>query len=119
MKRLLHGVLGGQWVSRDAFRLFMCGAAILFWELVLIRWLGNSVRIVAYYSNFILLSSFLGLGAGALLTPKKINLEPWLFPCLSLCLILGPMLSGIPHGNPQSATEYIWEAHIPSIPSIF
>ncbi len=116
MNRLLRGILGGQWVSRDAFRLFMCGAAILFWELVLIRWLGNSVRIVAYYSNFILLSSFLGLGAGALLTPKKINLEPWLFPCLSLCLILGPMLSGIPHGNPQSAVEYIWEAHMPSIP---
>ena len=119
MKHLLRGPLGGQWVSSDAFKLFMCGAAILFWELVLIRWLGNSVRIVAYYSNFILLSSFLGLGAGALLTPKKINLEPWLFPCLSLCLILGPLLSGIHHGNPQSAAEYIWESPNTSMPSYF
>jgi hypothetical protein len=108
MSHLLDRALGGKWVSRDAFKLFMCGAAILFWELVLIRWLGNSVRIVAYYSNFILLSSFLGLGAGALLTPKKFNLEPWIFPCLSFCLILGPALSGISHGNPQSAQEYIW-----------
>lgn len=108
MNRLSGWAPGGQWISRDAFRLFVCGAAILFWELVLIRWLGNSVRIVAYYSNFILLSSFLGLGAGALLTPKKINLEPWIFPCLSLCLILGPALSGINHDNPKSAEEYIW-----------
>ena len=108
MNRSSGWALGGHWISRDAFKLFVCGAAILFWELVLIRWLGNSVRIVAYYSNFILLSSFLGLGAGALLTPKKINLEPWIFPCLSLCLILGPALSGINHGNPKSADEYVW-----------
>ena len=37
---------------------------MLFWELVLIRWLGASIRIVAYFSNLVLISAFFGLGVG-------------------------------------------------------
>jgi hypothetical protein len=47
-------------------RLLLCGLAALFWELALIRWLGASIRIVAYFSNLVLISAFFGLGLGAL-----------------------------------------------------
>jgi len=94
-------------VSPQALRLFFCGAAILFWELVLIRWMGACVRIVAYFSNFILLSAFLGLGAGALLASRPWRLEKWLLPTLTGCLILGPILAPVGHFNPESS-QYIW-----------
>ncbi len=48
---------------RNALRLFVCGLAALFWELVLIRWMG-SVRVIAYYTNFVLIAAFFGLGLG-------------------------------------------------------
>ena len=45
-------------------QLLICGAAALFWELLLIRWMGSCIRIVAYYTNFVLIAAFFGLGAG-------------------------------------------------------
>ena len=59
----------------NATRLFLCGLAALFWELALIRWLGATIRIVAYFSNLVLISTFFGLGVGALLTRFPIRLE--------------------------------------------
>ncbi len=89
--------------------LFACGAAILFWELLLIRWMGSCIRIVAYFSNFILIATFLGLGAGALLARYKFSLEKLLFPICCLCLMLGPILGAFSHDNPNSTSEYIWQ----------
>ncbi|MEY2641802.1 MAG: hypothetical protein RLZZ368_449, partial [Actinomycetota bacterium] len=39
---------------------------MLFVELALIRWLGGNVLYLAYFSNIILLGSFLGIGLGFL-----------------------------------------------------
>src|SRR2546421_1141417 len=39
---------------------------MLFLELALIRWIGSSVLYLSYFSNFILLASFLGIGLGFL-----------------------------------------------------
>ena len=44
---------------------------VLFQELALIRWLPVQVRVIAYFPNLILISSFLGLGIGALRGRKK------------------------------------------------
>ena len=53
-----------RWLDADAGRLFVCGLAALFWELVLIRWLGANIRIVAYFSNLVLISRVLRPGRG-------------------------------------------------------
>ena len=45
------------------------------------------VRLLAYFSNFILLASFLGAGLGCLLAASKRNLPPW-FP-LTLLVVVG------------------------------
>lgn len=48
-------------------RLFLTSATILFVELLLIRWIPANVVYVGYFSNFVLMASFLGIGLGILL----------------------------------------------------
>jgi hypothetical protein len=50
---------------------------MLFVELALIRWLGANVLYLAYFSNVVLLGSFLGIGLGFLWTSRAL---PSLFP---------------------------------------
>jgi hypothetical protein len=47
-------------------RLGLASALMLFLELSLIRWLGANLVHLAYFSNFVLLGSFLGIGLGFL-----------------------------------------------------
>ena len=47
--------------------LFLSSFLVLFLEIALIRWMPAYVRLLAYFSNFILLATFLGGGLGCLL----------------------------------------------------
>ena len=47
-------------------RLFLTSATILFVELLLIRWIPANVTYVGFFRNFLLMASFLGIGAGIL-----------------------------------------------------
>jgi hypothetical protein len=55
----------------------------LFLELMLIRWVPSSVRLVAYFANLMLISSFLGLGLGALVRSRNWRLFRF-FPLMLL-----------------------------------
>jgi hypothetical protein len=55
-------------------RLFAFSFMALFLELMMIRWTPAVVDFVAYYSNLMLISSFLGLGLGAMLARRKFRL---------------------------------------------
>jgi hypothetical protein len=55
-------------------QLFALSFITLFLELMIIRWVPTSVRLVAYYANLMLISSFLGIGLGALLKERGLNL---------------------------------------------
>ena len=81
----------------------------LYWELALIRWLGSCVRIVAYYSNFVLIAAFFGLGTGALLSTRRVALHRLIRsgPVSSLLLGLYFRLRFY-HANPGSPDEYVW-----------
>jgi hypothetical protein len=68
-------------------RLFALSFAGLFLELMVIRWVPSVVRLVAYYANLMLISSFLGLGIGAMLARRRVNLFGW-FPILLLAEVL-------------------------------
>ena len=95
-------------ISNSIFRLLLCGLAALYWELILIRWFSSCVRIVAYYSNFVLIAAFFGLGAGALLARRNFRLHNFIIPAIAINLILGALLGGFMHMNPDSPTEFIW-----------
>jgi SAM-dependent methyltransferase len=95
-------------LKRPEVQLFVLGAAILFWELLLIRWLGACIRIVGYYTNFVLISAFFGLGTGALLVRLKQNFLRFLVPLLALIIVAGPLLGSFPHVNPTVSKEFLW-----------
>ncbi len=58
-------------------RLILLSFLMLFVELALIRWLGSKVVYLSYFSNFVLLGSFLGIGVGFLRAKRRRNLWPW------------------------------------------
>src|SRR6266508_1148800 len=64
-------------MRRDRVELVLASALMLFVELVLIRWTGAMVVYLSYFSNFILLGSFLGIGIGFLRAKKEPQLFPW------------------------------------------
>jgi spermidine synthase len=68
-------------------RVFLGSFLVLFYEVALIRWLPSQVRLLAYFSNLILLASFLGIGLGCLLARSRRNLLP-LFPSLLLGILI-------------------------------
>lgn len=60
-----------------AIRLVLLSFLMLFVELALIRWIGSNVIYMSYFSNFVLLGSFLGIGIGFLRAEAQTNLFPW------------------------------------------
>jgi SAM-dependent methyltransferase len=96
------------WLDANARRLFLSGLAALLWELILIRWLGASIRIVAYFANLVLISAFFGMGAGALLTRFRWRLETLIAPLAALATLLGVWLGGFWHVNIGREDELIW-----------
>jgi SAM-dependent methyltransferase len=61
----------------NRLRLFLLSFLMLFVELALIRWAGSNVVYLSYFSNFLLLGSFLGVGIGFLRAKAKRDLFPW------------------------------------------
>jgi Spermine/spermidine synthase domain len=61
----------------EKLRLVLLSFVVLFVELALIRWTGSNVVYLSYFSNFVLLGSFLGIGVGFLRARAKRNLFPW------------------------------------------
>jgi hypothetical protein len=72
------------------WQMFILSFTALFLELMVIRWVPSVVRLVAYYANLMLLSSFLGLGIGAIASGRKWRLFNW-FPLL-LAVNIGALL---------------------------
>lgn len=70
-----------------ATRLVLAASLMLFTELALIRWLGSNVVHLSYFSNFVLLGSFLGIGAGFLIARKSWSIWPFSLPLLTLLTI--------------------------------
>ena len=62
---------------RPRSELFLASFLMLFAELVLIRWTGANVTYLSYFSNFVLLGSFLGIGIGFLRAHRKPDLFSW------------------------------------------
>src|SRR5881398_3831855 len=66
-------------------RIFLTSFALLFFELLCIRWIPSYVRYLSYFNNFILMASFLGIGLGMLSARRK---NFWFLPFPLLLLIM-------------------------------
>jgi SAM-dependent methyltransferase len=68
-------------------RLVLGSSVMLFIELALIRWLGSNVVHLSYFTNFVLLGSFLGIGIGFLISRKSWSMLPMSSGLLMLLVI--------------------------------
>src|ERR1700730_12754438 len=71
---------------RERWDLFLCSFTILFVELVCIRWIPAYIRYLGYFTNFVLLGSFLGIGLGILQARRRLDLQSF-FPAVLAVLV--------------------------------
>lgn len=96
-------------LNHKAVQLALVGMSALFWELALIRWLSATIRVIAYFQNFVLIAAFFGMGAGALLARFKIKLHRGALPAIVACGLVGLLIGSFAHHNPLSGQEFIWK----------
>ena len=87
------------------WRLFLTSFVLLYFELICIRWIPAYIRYLSYFSNFILLASFLGIGIGILLS----NRRKMVMPKIPIMLFLLVSVGGIS----------LFELRIPSIQVLY
>ncbi len=68
----------------EGTRLFLASFLMLFVELALIRWVAAYQVYVAFFTNFVLLASFLGIGVGFLRARARRDLSRWAPAALAL-----------------------------------
>ena len=68
-------------------RLVLTSGTLLFVELLLIRWVPSEVRYIGFFSNFLLMASFLGIGIGILLGRRRELDTVAIFPILFLVVV--------------------------------
>ena len=86
-------------------RLLALSFLMLFVELALIRWTGSNILYLSYFSNFILLASFLGIGLGFLRADARRNLFP--FAAIGLTVLVA-FVRLFPVEIDRSGTELIF-----------
>ena len=84
---------------------FLASFLVLFVEIALIRWMPAYIRLLAYFSNFILLASFLGIGVGCLLANARVRLFAW-FPVLTAAVVGAVYFFRLEVAIPPSASIY-------------
>ena len=79
---------------------------MLFIELALIRWLGANVLYLAYFSNVVLLGSFLGIGLGFLWTSRgRRSLFPFAPAALATLIVLVRAARGEGRASPAARSS--------------
>jgi hypothetical protein len=76
-------------VAGPRARIFLLSFGLLFFELLCIRWIPSYVKYLAYFTNFILLASFLGLGLGVLAARRA---RFWFVPFPVMLLVLSAVV---------------------------
>jgi hypothetical protein len=84
-------------------RLFLTSATILFVELLLIRWVPANIIYVGFFSNFLLMASFLGIGAGILFgrDNRRIPISPFAPLLLAVVLLVTRAQLNVQLGSPD------------------
>src|SRR3954454_2061458 len=72
-------------INGTKLRIFLVSFTLLFFELLCIRWIPAYVRYLSYFTNFILLASFLGMGLG-MLAARRTSFRFPPFPLMLLAL---------------------------------
>lgn len=110
--------------GRKDLELLLVSVLGLFYEVLLIRWLGTEVRIFAYLQNTVLVVCFLGLGAGAFWHRRPVSRLWMVAPALAFGLLLAlpwthRLLFAVPDLLAPLASELAWVGHdVQTLPSL-
>ncbi len=74
-------------ISNNKTKLFAISFLILFIELALIRWIPAYLKLMSYFTNFILLACFLGIGIGCMCAGRRIRLFKY-FPMFLAFIVI-------------------------------
>lgn len=92
----------------NKIKLILLSFTALFFELSLIRWFPAHVFSIAFFSNVVLIGSFLGLGTGFLLVDHRSNIFK-IFPATFLITIVSVVfLSNVNVAIPKNAQTWLW-----------
>ncbi len=82
--------------ARNAYAdLFFISFATLFLELACIRWFGSAVMFLTFFTNLVLMASFLGMSVGLLASRRKQNLVTWVIPLAATAVGLAELTAWI------------------------
>ncbi|HWE39987.1 MAG TPA: hypothetical protein VG406_25775 [Isosphaeraceae bacterium] len=80
----------GRAAARRARRdLFLISFVVLFLELACIRWFGGFVTYLTYFTNIVLLASFLGVSVGCMIAGRQVEMVKAVVPLTLLAVGLG------------------------------
>ena len=65
---------------RPFLDLFLVSFLILFYELAAIRWFGSTVVFLTFFTNIVLLATFLGMSIGLLTASRRQHFIHWVLP---------------------------------------
>lgn len=74
--------------TRPLLNLFVVSFLLLFLELVCIRWFGSMVVFLTFFTNIVLLATFLGMSVGCLAASNRRTLIETVIPLLLLAMLL-------------------------------
>jgi hypothetical protein len=112
---------------RQYLPLFLISFATLFFEVLIIRWIGSEIRIFAFFKNLILMGAFLGMGLGCATSsatvsaaaPTAKNSFPLLFAILTLIIACAPYLGLTEMTFNFSQDTYDYNMRVDSIFSLY
>lgn len=94
--------------SSAALRVAGYSALILFFELALIRYTAGYVRVFAFYLNFVLIATFLGMGVGLLRSGDAARLRWLALPATALLFATIALFAASEIAVPADPDEFVW-----------
>ena len=90
-------------VSKDHATLFLISLLSLYFEMAFIRWTPAEVKVLGYFTNFILIAAVFGLGLGCLLARCTWNtmhlLPPYFLATILIVFFFKGVKVGLPSGD--------------------
>ncbi|PWT83756.1 MAG: hypothetical protein C5B57_06290, partial [Blastocatellia bacterium] len=83
--RSVQTAVGARWPYA---RLFAVSFLLLFFELACIRWFGSTVVFLTFFTNIVLLATFLGMSVGCLAATSRREWSLAVVPLLLLAIVL-------------------------------
>jgi hypothetical protein len=99
---------------RTAWQIGLATFGILALELGIIRWSSGQVRILAYFSNVVLIAAFLGMGLGVALGRRRPGLVHWTLPALLVVAVPFAFSGslGLMHMRFPDPVVHLWGAEV-------